>query len=53
MNREKAQDLIICAYDLEIKSRDKYLGFMHCLRLLAITDRTLARAMKNEGLIHV
>ena len=52
MNKEKAESLIISAYDIEKKNHDKYLGFKLCLSLLASTDKTLRRMMKNEGLIH-
>jgi len=51
MNKEKAENLIVCAFDLWNKNHDKYLGFIYCLKLLAITDKTLSRKMKKEGLI--
>ena len=51
MTKAKAENLIMCAFDLDNKSHQKYLGFIHCLKLLAITDKTLSRKMKSEGLI--
>lgn len=51
MNKDKAEHLIICAYGLEKKSHDKYRGFILCLKLLAVTDRTLKKMLQNEGII--
>lgn len=49
MNKTKAEHLIICAYDLENKNHDKYLGFISCLKYFAHTDKTLRKMMQSEG----
>ena len=51
MNAQKAEALIIEAYQIDFKNRAQYLGFIKCLRALSKTDKTLNRKMKSEGLI--
>ena len=50
MNKQNAEKLITALYALE--NHKSYQGFKKCLKMLAETDRTLAKMMKNEGLIH-
>ncbi len=51
MNATLAEKLIISAYDLEKENRDRYMGAVFILRQIAMTDKTLAKKMSNEGIL--